>query len=176
MVSYFLGKWFRVLGIIWGNLGKFLSGNMEDAAGEVGNGGLIIGLGLFSLISTTTASDVRNVLATDAACSKQHLTTCVFQYIYIWQNGLNEKLEQDIIKVNLPWSDRWYQPTSDLRIDSLQRCNRTSCFRSIIPVDFRVKFHYKLGLVLPREMTLSNTFSMTILPFVPAFLAISLIG
>lgn len=97
-------------------------------------------------------------------------------YIYIWQNGLNEKLEQDIIKGNLPWSDRWYQPTSDLRIDSLQRCNRTSCFRSIIPVDFRVKFHYKLGLVLPREMTLSNTFSMTILPFVPAFLAISLIG
>lgn len=51
---------------------------MEDAAGEVGIGGLMIGLGLFSLISTTTASDVRNVLATDAACSKQHLTTCVY--------------------------------------------------------------------------------------------------
>lgn len=51
---------------------------MEDAAGEVGIGGLMFGLGLFSLISTTTASDVRNVLATDAACSKQHLTTLLY--------------------------------------------------------------------------------------------------
>eukprot|EP01018_Ginkgo_biloba_P015102 Gb_29051 [translate_table: standard] len=34
------------------------------------------GTGSGSLISTTTTSDVRNVLATDAACSKQHLTTC----------------------------------------------------------------------------------------------------
>lgn len=29
-----------------------------------------------SLMSTTTTSDVRKVLATEAACSKQHLTTC----------------------------------------------------------------------------------------------------
>lgn len=29
-----------------------------------------------SLISTTTTSDVRNVFATELACSKQHLTTC----------------------------------------------------------------------------------------------------
>jgi len=51
---------------------------MEEVAGEeVGNGGLMIGLGLISLISTTTQSDVRNVWATDEACSKQHLTTCV---------------------------------------------------------------------------------------------------
>ena len=28
-----------------------------------------------SLISTTTQSDIKNVLATDEACSKQHLTT-----------------------------------------------------------------------------------------------------
>ncbi|KAI8539298.1 hypothetical protein RHMOL_Rhmol09G0170800 [Rhododendron molle] len=27
-------------------------------------------------MSTTTASAVKNVLATDVACSKQHLTTC----------------------------------------------------------------------------------------------------
>lgn len=54
-----------------------MSGNMEEVAGEVGNGGLMMGLGLISLISTTTQSDVRNVLATDAACSRQHLTTCV---------------------------------------------------------------------------------------------------
>lgn len=60
--SYFLGKWLRVLGIIRGNLGNFLSGNMEEVAGEeVGNGGLMIGLGLISLISTTTQSDVRKV-------------------------------------------------------------------------------------------------------------------
>ena len=29
-----------------------------------------------SLMSTTTAAEVMKVLATDAACSKQHLTTC----------------------------------------------------------------------------------------------------
>lgn len=35
---------------------------MEEVAGEeVGNGGLMIGLGLISLISTTTQSDVRKV-------------------------------------------------------------------------------------------------------------------
>jgi len=32
-----------------------------------------------SLISTTTQSDIKNVLATDAACSRQHLTTCTGQ-------------------------------------------------------------------------------------------------
>lgn len=39
-------------------------------------GGIPLGMGCVSLISTTTASDVRKVLATDAAFSKQHLTTC----------------------------------------------------------------------------------------------------
>ena len=37
--------------------------------------GLARGAASGSLISTTTTSDVRKVLATDAACSKQHLTT-----------------------------------------------------------------------------------------------------
>lgn len=32
---------------------------------------------LLSTMSTTTASDVRKTLATDAACSKQHRTTCL---------------------------------------------------------------------------------------------------
>lgn len=38
--------------------------------------GILLGMGFDSLISTTTASDNRKVFATDAACSKQHLTTC----------------------------------------------------------------------------------------------------
>lgn len=50
----------------------------------------MIGLGLISLISTITASDVRNVLATDAACSRQHLTTCVS----VLRQKVNEKLKQ----------------------------------------------------------------------------------
>jgi hypothetical protein len=37
--------------------------------------GFATGAASGSLISTTTTSDVRKVLATDAACSKQHLTT-----------------------------------------------------------------------------------------------------
>lgn len=38
-------------------------------------------LGMGSFMSTTTASDVRKVLATDAACSKQHLTTCTILHL-----------------------------------------------------------------------------------------------
>lgn len=41
----------------------------------------ILGMGRDSFMSTTTASDVRKVLATDAACSKQHLTTCTIFYL-----------------------------------------------------------------------------------------------
>lgn len=37
--------------------------------------GFPAGTGSGSLISTTTQSDIKNVFATDAACSKQHLTT-----------------------------------------------------------------------------------------------------
>ena len=37
--------------------------------------GILLGRGFDSLISTTTASDNKKVFATDAACSKQHLTT-----------------------------------------------------------------------------------------------------
>lgn len=42
---------------------------------DVGIGGLL-GMGSSSLMSTTTAEEVRKLLATDVACSKQHLTTC----------------------------------------------------------------------------------------------------
>jgi len=37
--------------------------------------GLPTGTGSGSLISTTTQSDIKKVFATEAACSKQHLTT-----------------------------------------------------------------------------------------------------
>ena len=37
--------------------------------------GFPAGLGSGSLISTTTQSDIKNVFATDDACSRQHLTT-----------------------------------------------------------------------------------------------------
>lgn len=37
--------------------------------------GFPAGIGSGSLMSTTTTSEVRNVLATEDACSKQHLTT-----------------------------------------------------------------------------------------------------
>lgn len=53
---------------------------IDGLLGMVGIGGLL-GMGSSSLMSTTTALDVRKVLATDAACSKQHLTTCSS----IWQ-------------------------------------------------------------------------------------------
>ena len=45
-----------------------------------------------SLISTTTASEVMKVLATEAACSKQHLTTCLtkINLVYRW-NARAEK-------------------------------------------------------------------------------------
>ena len=39
--------------------------------------GLPTGTGSGSLISTTTQSDIKNVFATEAACSKQHLTTYI---------------------------------------------------------------------------------------------------
>lgn len=42
---------------------------------DVGIGFLIL-FGTGSVMSMTTASDVKKVLATDAAFSKQHLTTC----------------------------------------------------------------------------------------------------
>lgn len=35
-----------------------------------------------SLMSIITASEVRKVLATDAACSRQHLTTCSAHSLY----------------------------------------------------------------------------------------------
>ena len=44
--------------------------------------GLARGAASGSLISTTTTSDVRKVLATEAACSRQHLTTCM-QFIVV---------------------------------------------------------------------------------------------
>ncbi|ANM61039.1 unnamed protein product [Arabidopsis thaliana] len=47
------------------------------------------------------------------------------------------KRAQYISHVVLPWLDQLYQPTSDLHIDSLQHCNRTWCFCSIRPADFR---------------------------------------
>lgn len=42
--------------------------------------GLPIGTGSGSFISTTTQSDIKKVLATEDACSKQHLTTCTKKY------------------------------------------------------------------------------------------------
>jgi hypothetical protein len=38
--------------------------------------GLPTGAASGSLISTTTQSDIKKVLATEDACSRQHLTTC----------------------------------------------------------------------------------------------------
>jgi hypothetical protein len=38
--------------------------------------GLPTGADSGSFISTTTQSDIKKVLATEAACSRQHLTTC----------------------------------------------------------------------------------------------------
>lgn len=44
--------------------------------GDIGGIGFLLGMRSNSLMSTTTASDVKKVLATEAACSRQHLTTC----------------------------------------------------------------------------------------------------
>lgn len=52
-------------------------GDFGIGGGATGGIRFLIGRGSDSLMSTTTASDVRNVLATDVACSKQHLTTFV---------------------------------------------------------------------------------------------------
>lgn len=46
--------------------------------GDIGGIGFLLGMGSNSLMSTTTASDVKKVLATEAACSRQHLTTWFF--------------------------------------------------------------------------------------------------
>lgn len=72
-VGLLLGILGRSGGILLGILGS--SGGI--LLGILGSfGGILLGKGCVSLMSTTTASDVRKVLATDAACSKQHLTTC----------------------------------------------------------------------------------------------------
>lgn len=48
---------------------------------DVGTG-FLLDMGSSSLMSITTALDVRKTFATEAACSKQHLTTC-FKFSYM---------------------------------------------------------------------------------------------
>jgi hypothetical protein len=64
---------------------KLGPGNVGHSNGHVPelSIGLARGAGSASLISTTTTSDVRKVLATDAACSRQHLTTCIGHFIIV---------------------------------------------------------------------------------------------
>lgn len=65
-------------------------GGIEGIEGIEGIGGIdgiegLLGNGCFSWISTATASDSRNVFATEAACSKQHLIT----YSHLWERNVN---------------------------------------------------------------------------------------
>lgn len=41
--------------------------------------GFPAGIGSGSFMSTTTQSDIKNVFATEDACSRQHLTTCLYR-------------------------------------------------------------------------------------------------
>lgn len=59
-------------------MAKLLGDGNGDTGGigDIGGIGFLLRMRSNSLMSTTTASNVKKILATDAACSRQHLTTC----------------------------------------------------------------------------------------------------